>query len=244
MLRLFVFLSVAGGLCAQSLAFDAASVKPNHSGSGSSQYNTHSASLEMTNVPLATCIQAAFNLKPNQVSGPSWLESERFDIMAKAGREVKERELMEMLQTLLADRFKLAFHRDTKQMPAYSLVVDKGGLKIQPVVGDANNTSTGYDSYSVIQSPMSQVVKNLSRILHAPVIDDTKVSGNFTFTLKWTPEDTSASAAAAPKPTANGPSGPSIFEALREQLGLKLEEHKIPLEVLVVDHVERIPTEN
>jgi len=136
MLRTAVLWAAAiGAAAAQPLTFEVASVKPNLTDSGHSSSHTRPTSLIMDNSSLAGCIRAAYGLRPDQLIGPGWIETERFDIFAKSSHEVKDDELMQMLQALLVERFKLTFHNDEKELPVYALVVDKKGLKIQPVEG-------------------------------------------------------------------------------------------------------------
>jgi len=217
---------------AQTLTFDVASVKANKTGTyDSSTLNVHPASLEGTNDTLSLWIRYAYDLQPTQLSGPNWLDTERFDIMAKASREVNKDEIRKMLQALLAERFKLEIHHEERQLRSYALVVDKGGLKIKPVEGDQKNMHGSHNSLDATQAPLSQLAGNLSYFLGSPVYDETRTPGAFTYTLKWGPENTS-------------PPGPTIFEALREELGLRLEERKTATDVVVVDHVERVPIGN
>src|SRR5258707_1077654 len=115
------------------LAFEAASVKPNSSASGSSSWHSRPANIDMKNVMLRTVIMAAYKLKDYQISGPAWLQTERYDIVAKAPFGTPEEQLEPMLRTLLAERFKLEVHRETKDSPVYGLVLAKGGLKLKEV---------------------------------------------------------------------------------------------------------------
>lgn len=232
MWRTILLLSLAWTADAQTLTFDVASVKVNRTGTyDNSTLNTHPASIEGTNDSLSLWIRYAYNLQPTELSGPNWIDNDRFDIMAKASREVNKDELRQMLQALLVDRFKLEFHREEKQLRNFLLVVDKGGLKIQPVEGDQKNMHGSRNSLEATQAPLSQLAGNLVYFLNSPVSDETKTPGNFTYTLKWGPDNVS-------------PPGPTIFEALREQLGLRLDERKTATQVMVIDHVERVPTGN
>jgi len=241
MLRTAVLLAAAiGAAAAQPLTFEVASVKPNLTDSGHSSNHTRPTSLIMDNSTLAGLIRSAYGLRPDQLIGPGWMETERFDIAAKSSHEVTDDELMQMLQALLVERFKLTFHHDEKELPVYALVVDKKGLKIQPVEGNGDSTHTEKGLLQAKEVTLAQLAKSLSTILGRTVLDDTKTEGSFTFELKWTPEDLSAKEKKAEKESA----GPSIYDAVREQLGLKFEERKAKLPILIVDHVERVPTEN
>jgi len=180
---------------------------------------------------------------------PGWASSTYFSIDAKAGpavdqqlhnfssdnaRKMKER----MVQALLADRFKLATHTETRQLPAYALVVAKGGAKLGEV-NDGGNVVNSWRDHLEVQgsNSLALLAEVLADELGRPVLDRTGIAGRYHLTLKWTPDD-AASAAAA-----NSAAPPSIFTALQEQLGLKLERQKGPVQVLVVDHVE-MPSAN
>jgi uncharacterized protein (TIGR03435 family) len=178
------------------------------------------------------------------VGGPKWAGEDRYDIDAKAAGPAGDRELMLMLRSLLSERFKLAFHRDTRELPGYALVVAKSGLKAkrsQPDAGCRSNASRV--SIDAEACGMRQLAQKLSEVIHLPVADLTGVEGEFDFRLKWTPDDMQA------KPPSGGDkpgtvpvdlaNGPSVFAALQEQLGLRLEPRKVPTEVLVIDHAEK-----
>ncbi len=147
-----------------------------------------------------------------------------------------------MWQGLLAERFKLKVHREEKVVPGYALVVAPGGPKMRRVDSPAGRTSVTQGRITAQSAPVSQIVQSAMGALGniGPVRDMTGLSGNFEFNLTWTPEDKllggSDNTSAAPDERP-----PSIFTALQEQLGLKLEPRKFPIQVVVVDHVERAP---
>lgn len=192
--------------------------------------------LKMWNVSLKQCIGYAYKISENQiVGGPKWIDETAFDILAKADHPAGEPELLTMLQPLLADRFRLQFHHETQMLPGYTLRVAKGGIKaplVDPDKHSAGNGGRGF--FDVLASPPSTLRFRLSALLGKPVVDMTGETRKFDFHLKWTPDDTGA------EPT---PDRPSLFTALQEQLGLKLEAGKVSTDVLVVDHAE-LPTEN
>jgi uncharacterized protein (TIGR03435 family) len=138
---------------------------------------------------------------------------------------------MAMLQTLLAERFKLAIHRETKERTAYSLVVGKDGPRLHEVEAGAGRTTDGRGFLSAQKMSMSQLADSLSKALGVPVLNMTGIKGLFDIELKWAQDEYSAN-------------GPSIFTVVQEQLGLKLEPRKGPVEIIVVDHAERVPTGN
>jgi uncharacterized protein (TIGR03435 family) len=243
-------------------AFDVASVKATElsraggEGSKRQSVNTSPGSLIMRNFSLKSCVQWAYNLKDYQVSGPGWIESERYDIVAKAADPVKDDELRRMLQALLADRFKLVCHRETKELPVYALGIAKEGLKMKPSVGEGESNfkpAKGLNRFSLVMehTSMPQFADLLSQPLQRPVVDQTGLTGGFDFTLdlaKYLGMDMSQ----GPRPEGDGMTKPvglstiegAVIMALREQLGLKLESKKSPIDMVVVDKAEKVPTEN
>jgi uncharacterized protein (TIGR03435 family) len=205
--------------------FEVASVKPNTSGPEHASTDVDGNRLQMTNRTLQQIIMWAYDLSADQLSGPSWLETERFDIVAKTASGSPE---PIMMQALLADRFKLAAHTDTKEFQVYALIVAKNGPKMKkaaPGGDDDMNSKPGHaTARSVTMDHLAAFLSRPRMGLGRPVLDKTGLEGAFDFTLDWTPE--------------------TIFTALEEQLGLKLESQKAPIEVLIVDHIEKIPTEN
>jgi uncharacterized protein (TIGR03435 family) len=205
-------------------------------------------------------ISIAYGVESFQFSGgPSWLSSERFDIQAKmdaatTGALTKlsqaQRVLaqQQMLQALLADRFQLTAHRETKEGTIYTLVIAKGGPKLQEAkLGDPgadNMTSKASGDLTAQAVPIARLVRNLTQMLGHPVLDKTELKGVYDFKLQFTPDDRLQSTsplapnARLPEPPADS-NAPSLFDALQEQLGLKLESEKGPVEVIVIDHVER-----
>ena len=215
-------------------AFEVASIKPNPTGGGHSDTDVDGNLLRMKNVTLKACITWAYGMTDAQVFGPDWLTSERFDIVAKteSGKPKPE-----MLAAVLADRFKLAVHRETKELTVYALVVAKNGPKLKKGEPGDNNTSSrrGHLTAQTSMRGLAVFLAGPNVKLGRPVVDKTGLDGVFDFNLDWTPEGVA---------TADSDATPSIFVALQEQLGLKLEAQKSPVEVLIVDHVEKVPVEN
>jgi len=243
-----VALAWAGLALGQAPAFEVASVKVSQAPPGDSSYDTTPGRIHIVNRTLKSCIQIAYHVKEAQVSGgPKWLDSDRYDINAKAPGPAGDREIEAMLQSLLAERFQLALHRETKVTSGYALVVAKSGLRIQPVETDGpHRTSTHRGQMTAERISLPRLATNLSNLAGAIVNDETQISGVFSFTLSWTPEERPRVPAAggdAPPPVVEAPSGPTLFAALQEQLGLKLEPRKVPLEMLVIDRAEK-PDEN
>jgi len=185
-------------------------------------------------------IEYAYDLKPYQImGGPSWIDSERYDIVAKVDGEsipTKDR-VRRMLQTLLADRFQLKFHHDTKEMSVYALVVSKGGLKLKESSPDAEESlSVGEREQAmemtVIHGTMEQLALNLSSRADRPVVDRTGLAGHYDYKIVgWTPGRNATDSDAT--------SSSSILAAVQEQLGLKLTPQKAAVPIFAIDHAAK-----
>jgi uncharacterized protein (TIGR03435 family) len=252
--------------------FDVVSVKPNKSESGMIRIMVKPDGYAASNVSLKMLIQNAYGIREDLISSaPSWADSARFDIDAKvAGSDVEalkkltpeQRRLI--LQPLLADRFKLKIHTETKQLPVYELVVAKAGSKLREAtpgdtyangikgpdgVGRGGMMRVGRGQLTAQAVPMSNLANMLSTQLHRTVLDKTGLTGKYDLELNWTPDPGAEPMFKGPdsgqhsSDTAQDPSGPTIFTALQEQLGLKLQSAKGPVETIVIDHVE-MPSEN
>jgi uncharacterized protein (TIGR03435 family) len=261
-------------------SFEVASVKQNKSGTGFVQIAAPGGQFKATNVPLRMLIRNAYQLQDFQIIGaPSWVDTDRFDINAKAegdpGPAVvapgQPGPIMLMIRSLLADRFKLKVHTETREMPIYALVLTRSDGKL----GSALNRSTtdcaalraasrnapppvpapgermmcgmriapGMISGGGI--PLSQLATQLSVSVQRIVVDKTGLGGDYDFDLKWTPDQLPQGTpppGAPPLPPID-PNGPSIYTAVQEQLGLKLDSQRGPVNVLVIDGVEH-PTED
>ena len=211
------------------------------------------AGFRTENVSVVDLIHWAYEMPEIRILGaPAWAGSTYFNIDAKAdpsvaaawhglSSEASRREMEKMVQALLADRFHLVTHTETRELPIYVLVVAKGGPKLGST--QANGTWVN-DSNGSIDVGGSNCValfaEALSRVAGRDVVDKTGIAGRYHLKLQWTPDD-----ASAPSPGSGAPadSGPSLFTALEEQLGLKLEPAKGPVQVLVIDHVE-VPSAN
>jgi len=216
--------------------FEVASVKPSAAGqsTNSSGVNTSNGRVRIVNETLKRCITSAYGVGPNQVvGGPDWLTTDRFDIIANPEQPAKDDSvLMAMMQTLLAERFKLVVHRETRTTSAYVLEVAKNGPKLEKAEGGAGSTSNSRGRIEAKNSSMDHFAEVLSRQMDLPVLNRTGMDGRFDLKLEWNPRMTDDSAA-----------GPTVFTALQEQLGLRLRAQKTPVEILVVDRAER-PVEN
>ena len=228
-------------------AFEVASVKPNKSGSGSSSENERNGRLTATNISLKDCLRFAYGLKDYQIIGPDWINSEKYDIAAKAESSVTGEQLKAMFQALLADRFKLTVHRETKELPIYALVVGRNGPKLVGVEAGGSQTTSGRSRLTARKISMPRLAEDLGRHLDRPVVDMTGLKGVFDLTLEWAPDESQTMpnrGGGEGQVIADSTAGLSIFTAVQQQLGLKLEARKGSAEILVIDHAEKIPTEN
>ena len=229
----------------EKLQFEVASVKPNTSGSQNSNMELHPGGrVTGTNVALGGLLRTVFNLQPHQlVNAPEWIDTARFDIEAKPDREYSTREdalapeLLAMLRNLFADRFKLIAHREMRDTPVYALVKARTdgrlGPQMRPSTVDCEavrcRISTNAGRITGTGTTLSELMRRLSPTVGRPVVDRTGLSGSYDLELQWSPDPTADTA------------GPSIFTAIQEQLGLKLESQRAPIEVLVIDRLE-LPT--
>jgi uncharacterized protein (TIGR03435 family) len=201
----------------------------------------------MRNISLKASIRWAWHVSEFQVSGPDWLESERYEITGKAPGPATDELLRLMMQTLLRDRFKLALHRQTKELAAYVLLVGKNGPKVQETKteGEASiDINQRQLSVNVQRAPVSELIDMMSNLLRAPVIDMTGLTGRYDLTLNVAKY--AGDLAARGQSIDSAPADPQalINMILQEELGLKLEARKMPLELVIVDHAEKVPVEN
>jgi uncharacterized protein (TIGR03435 family) len=254
------------------LTFEVASIKPN---SGDDRrvgiQFMPGGGLRTTGTTLKFLITFAYDVRDFQVSGgPGWINSDRFDIMAKSERNGPESEAPEdlakmsdaqmktgveqmraKLQALLADRFQLTIHHESKDQPVYALVIGKNGSKLKESEvkqgGDRRRMMRmGRSELNAEGVAMDMLTNTLSNVLGRPVIDRTGLKGNYDFKLAWTPDPGQAGGFGGPPPPGveapppPDPNGPSIFTAVQEQLGLRLESQKGPVDLIVIDRVEKL----
>ena len=244
---IFTALLFSPNLCSAQItpAFASAYIKANKTIETSSSYNTLPGKLNIRNKTLKDCIRLAYGVKIAQLpGGPKWAETERYDIEAAARGPAAEPQLMVMLQTLLKDRFKLDFHRETKMVPGYAMTVLKTGFKIHEVEPGAGHVNLHRNALEAQRVSMVNLAQTLSDLLGLPVLDATAIPGVFDFRLTWTPaidvprpglSDEDPERAVLPELA----SSPALFGAIQEQLGLKLEARKAPLDILVIDHAQK-----
>ncbi len=243
---LAVFLIRMSAWAADGPAFDAASIHtadPGEAGPGDIPRNMDSSPghFAMRNVPLRYCLEWAWDLKDYEVSGPDWIRNDnRYDIIANAPGPVSDDQMRLMLRNLLIERFQMKVHRETRNLDVYVLTPGKGAPKVkeaaaeeQPSLGAAEPRG----SVKFTKQPISRFTFMLTRRLDKPTLDETGLKGLYDFTIDLSglgfngnpPQDTSA---------------PSVFTTVPENLGLRLEAAKRPVEILVVDHAEKVPTAN
>jgi len=251
-LAMLLATSVFGQTAEPQLAFEAASVKLNTGGAPYSTYGTPDglSQIVVRGYPLKIVIFMAYGVGASSFSGPDWLDSVKVDVVAKLppsaislAPQERARVTQIMLQNLLAERFKLKVHREEKLVPGYALVVAPGGPKMRRVELTQPMGATSRDSITAHSLPVAQIVASAGGALGMPVRDMTGLTGYYEFNLTWTREETLLAAADNTSP-ASADRPPSIFTALQEQVGLKLEPRQIPLQIVVVDHVEKVPTDN
>ena len=247
--------------------FEVATIKPNKSGDNRMSFLFSSDGLSLSGIPVQMMLRETFNVQDDRILGaPGWVKSDRFDVEAKVsstdapkldGLSIEQRRLM--LRPLLEERFNLKYHHETRELPVYVLVVAKGGsmLKDSPPQGAEQRSGIRMDGPGSFEgmnaklNVLSHVLSEQPEIGHT-IVDKTGLTGRYDFALHWTPANRGPmgsdpgsgpdgnSAGGAPPADANGP---SLFTALQEQLGLKLEAQKGPVDVIVIDHID-MPSQN
>lgn len=261
---------------ADSPVFDAASVKlspPTEPGQvvfgkmGAGPGSQDPTRIDYRRVSIDILVARAYGVDQWQLFGPDWTKRGQYDIVAKLPPGTTKEQFQTMLRNLLAERFKLQVHRETKDLTGYSLTLGKSGPKLKshpaaPPPADEDKSAptgftlpkTGADGYPILtkevnmatmdgksrkrwdNADIGELVETLSAYLRAPVNDETGLRGRYDIDLYWLSQTTSAQS--------ESDTGPDLFAAVQQQLGLKLEKKKLPVEVLVIDHAEQVPTEN
>lgn len=227
-----MLLLLAAALLAQS--FEAASIKLRPPGPGTMNRESPGG-IDYVGVPLMVVIARAYSVGSFQIVAPDWIYSDGYEIRATFPANTPPEQFRVMLQTLPADRFHLAVHHEQRELSAYVLTVAKGGFKMKAHADAQLSYSTSPDSAGrhirgIITVPL--LSSNLSFIMNSPVTDQTGIKGQYDISLDFSPD-----------PDAGG-DAPSIFSALQDQLGLKLESKKSQFDVIVVDHIEKTPADN
>jgi uncharacterized protein (TIGR03435 family) len=248
----------AQGADQKALTYDVVSIKPNTSGTGGMSIRITPDGFQATNVSLHMLIANCYQMDPDRVSGlPKWGDSERFDVKAKVAesdlealKKIVPKDRGKLLESIMTDRFKVVTYRETRELPVYDMTVAKSGLKMTEAkpgdtypngmkspdgVGRGGMMRAGRGTMTAQGVPMKNLVSFLGANVQRPVIDKTGLTGVYDMELKWTPEDAPAGG--------TDETGPSIFTALQEQLGLRLDASKGMVETLIVDHAEK-PSED
>jgi uncharacterized protein (TIGR03435 family) len=218
-------------------SFEVASIKPNHEGSlaGFSEDISPNGVFNVRNFSLWNLLRLAYGLRDLQISGaPAWSKAQGFDIQARPapnGGTIAREQVLRMLQRLLEERFQLKAHRESRDTPAYTLTVSRGGPKLSAVREGAQRGRLG--DLDMPSMTMESLCQTLEFELGRPVVDRTGLPGSFAIRLQW----------ASDKAPAPDPSRPSLFTAVQEQLGLKLDATRAPIELFVIDGIQQ-PSEN
>jgi len=225
-------------MAAAGQTFDAVSIHSSNSGKRGGSivgYGGAKGRVTFENESLRECIELAYGIPPGreyELSGPGWLDNEMFDIVATFPPGTARPVILAMTQRMLADRFGLRVHYETKELQTYVLTVAKGGEKLKPHTSAEEGFFYSEDHVTFRAIGMAGLSSRLSGSffhLDRPVVDRTDLTGSYDFTLNWSAKDLT---------------GPSLFTAIEEQLGLRLAAEKLPFRILIVDNVNREPTAN
>jgi len=234
---------MAPELIGQTPAFEVASIKLSKGvTNGTAVLQDPSGKLTTQNATLRMLVRFAFNVRDHQIlGGPGWLDAERYDIVAKP--ESKSRngeEFRQMVQGLLAERFSLKTHRETREMPVYALVAGKNGPRLSETTGPTAFCKYVSGLLTCQKVPMPYLASELARRLGREVVDRTGLTGEYDLKLEWTPDEFQVPGPGEVSARPPGDSvGPSLFQAIQERLGLKLEAAKGPVAVVVIDSAEK-----
>jgi uncharacterized protein (TIGR03435 family) len=233
-IAVFLFLSAS----AAAQVFEVASIKLGDQSVMEWGINESQNGLTARNSPVRDLVTYAYDVKEYQLSGgPKWMETTRYTIVAKLEDSAKtpahgnesDPRLMAAMRALLAERFQLAVHREKKDVPGYALVSGKGGLRLKKAEGPAGSSWTvGAGKAAFHHVSMAELAEALAHMVGRPVVDESGIDGAYEFTLAWSQDGAEA--------------GPSIFAALQD-VGLRLEARKVPVDLVVIDRLEK-PTEN
>jgi len=247
------------------LAFEVASIKPAPAQQGPRRHvglSQDEGRITISNMSMRNLLTQAYKVKDQQLIGPDWIDSERYDIVAKLPEGATKAQVPQMLQTLLKERFKVTVHKESKTMPVYAMVVAKGSPKLKTADADTglNMRMSPVGRQLTGQATLDHVADVLSSSMDRSVLNLTGLTGVYDIDLTWTPDDTDRAGAkmamigpgpGGPRPehpedpkAAASADAPNIFIALQEKLGLKLEARKAPVDVIVVDSAEKIASEN
>jgi len=230
--------------------FEVATIKPSNPDEQGRGFAIRGREFSTFNTTLSSLVVFAYGIHPAQIVGaPDWVDSVKYDLLAKPGGEGQpsQKQIKVMVQKLLGDRFQLKFHHDQKELTVFALVVGKGGPKLTPSASTNNGPGLffrGLGNLPAANATMSDLAALLlGAVLDRPVIDQTGLSGRFDFTLNWTPDETQFASLGVRRPTPSGElppdAPPDLFTSIQQQIGLKLETKKLPVDVFIIDRVEK-----
>jgi len=252
-LRVTILAALALGAAAQTASFEVASIKPNHS--GENPYSVRivpGGSVRTLNASLQAIITTAYQIPDFELAaGPAWLTTEKWDIEAKGPAAAPPQQVLEMLRVLLADRFQLKVHTESRRMAIYALLVAKNGPKLEPSHIECFDPTAGIPAPAPNARPcggfnrgpaqmlgarisMPGLAKTLSRVVGRTVVDKTGIDGSYDITLNWKPDEL-----LQPDQDSAASESASLFTAIQEELGLRLEAQRGPVDILVIDSADR-----
>jgi len=229
--------------------FEVATIKPSNPDTQGRGFRVRGREFSTINTTLSSLLTFAYGLHPKQIVGaPAWVDTDKFDITAQPDQPGRpnDKQWKAMLQKLLTERFQLTFHHDKKELSVYALEAAKSGSKLVKSQGDPNGLPSmffrGLGNLPAANATMQDFAGLLqSAVLDRPVVDQTGLTGRFDFTLNWTPDESQfvGMGIKVPPPSDKPDAPPGLFTAVQEQLGLKLEATKAPVDVIVIDKVEK-----
>jgi len=238
-MKIFTIFLLGAGLMLAAPSFEVATVRRSSPDMGMGDRESFQGGfLRMGNVTLKQIIRYAYGISETQIfGGPKWMDEYRFDIVGKAEDQTNRESLLAMLQPLLVERFHLTLHHETRTVAGYALEIAKSGIKA-PVSDQTGGPSSNTSQTSITARafPMSTLAIRLALVVQRPVVDFTGEKRVFDINLKWSPDGMQGGGSASTEL-------PTLFTALEEQLGLKLEARKVPVDAIVVDAAE-LPGEN
>jgi uncharacterized protein (TIGR03435 family) len=233
--------------------FEVATIKPSKPGTPGKGFGVRGRHFSTKNTSVSDIITFAYGVHARQITGgPAWLETDKYDLDAQPDGEGQpnDKQWKTMVQKLLADRYKLTFHREKKELSVYAIVVGKTGPKLTKSEGDPNGLPALFFRRLGMLPARNATIADFAGLMQAavldrPVVDQTRLPGRYDFTLTWTPDEFQFGGQVpnTPAPPGNAEAPPDLFTAMQQQLGLKFESTKAPAEVLAIDHVEK-PSEN
>jgi uncharacterized protein (TIGR03435 family) len=253
-MRLLLFWTFASLATCQT--FEVASIKTAAPATGHMQFHmtlkVDGSRVDALNASLADLIQTAYRVNSYQVQGPAWIATQKFDIQAKIPDGASKDQVPEMFLAMLIERFKLSMHRSSVEHAAYALITAKGDLKLKESPPEGNSAWTrtfapdGSMRIDTRNMTLPALAALIARFMDYPVVDMTGIDGKFDVPLNFSPEDLrtgskSAGVQVEGPSTASGTS--AIFDSV-QQLGLKLVSRKLPIDLIAVDHIEKMPTAN